>query len=271
MGNHNILIVADSGHHKTWFLSTCPKPFIYDFDKGLQTADMESTIPHATFRDLPRQFAAVNGFVPEMEKSGLYKPGEGWLAFIKHLNEKIAVILAGKDDTKTLCLDSLSFMQELAMSRVVANQVRLGQDAAQHKGSYGDQQRYIKDVLNVLTVLPINVVATAHIQRDENDLTKITEKLPLLTGKLAGFIGAFFQEVWFVEATEAKAEEKAKYAPHNMKFIIHNRAVGMDKQSKTRKNIPDGTELDWAAVAPYLEGKDKSDKSTQVLNLSGKP
>lgn len=269
MGNHNILVVGDSGHHKTFFLGTCPKPFIYDFDKGLQTAEIENRIPHATFRDLPRQFTAA-GIVhsKEMEAQGLYKPGEGWLAFIKHLNEKIAAILAKKDDTQTLCLDSLSFMQELAMSRVIANQVTKGGDPAMHQGSYGDQQRYMKDVLNVLTVLPINVVATAHIQRNENDLTKITEKLPLLTGKLAGFIGAFFQEVWFVEAKEDKDE---KYKPHYMKFIIHNRAVGMEKQSKTRKNVPDGTELDWAALSPYLEGKDKSDpKPPVVLNLGKK-
>jgi hypothetical protein len=241
MGTHNILLVGDSGMHKTFFLGGCPNPFVYDFDKGLQTDNLEDRIPHATFRDIPREWKHT----PEMEKHGLYPVGQGWMKFIKHLNDMMDKLLTGREKYETIGLDSLTFMQELAMSKILDDQ----KEPVPHQGSYGAQQKYLKTVLNALTVLPVNVVATAHIQRDTNDLTQVVEKLPLLTGKLAGLIGAFFEEVYFID-TVADATQ-----PRKMKWVVRTAPTPMNRQAKSRSDVPDGTELSWSAVVPFLEAK----------------
>lgn len=245
----NILAVADSGMHKSRFLLDCPNPFVYDFDKGL-SGGLE-VLPHATFRDISPKMS----YIPEMERSGLFPAGMGWMKFIQHLNPTVEKILRKQVNYQMLGLDSLTFMQELAMSKIL---VDTKQDQP-HQGSYGAQQKYLKEVLNALTVLPVHVYATAHIQRDTNDLTQVVEKLPLLTGKLAGLIGAFFDEVWFIDTVDDKGTAQ-KPNLRGVKWVIKTKPTPMNRQAKSRADIPDGTEFTWEAVRPYLEVKPQEEK-----------
>jgi hypothetical protein len=208
-----------------------PSIFVYDFDKGMAT-NRGKDIEYATFRDAPRGVSPRPG-------SSLTKWAEGWPAFIKHLNELGSKIDKGTGP-KVIALDSLTFMSELAMNHVLHAQ----KEPIIHIGSYGAQQQYIKTVLGELTAWPIRLVATAHIQRDTNDITQIQEKLPLLTGKLAGLISAYFDEVYFTDAT-VQADGKQNFA-----FLT--KANPSMRQAKSRWNVPDKTKMDWAELVKYL-------------------
>lgn len=133
-------------------------------------------------------------------------------------------------------------MSELAMNHVVSQQ----KGPEIHQGSYGAQQTYIKQVLGDLTAWPVRLVATAHIQRNDNDITQIQEKLPLLTGKLAGLISAYFDEVYFTESPAAGGSD----------FTFLTTANPSMRQAKSRWNVPNKIKMDWSEIRKHIPDKD---------------
>lgn len=226
-GDANILIIGDSGTKKTRFLGTIPGIYVFDFDKGM-ASNRDRSVEYDTFRDAPKESPII---LPPLTKFA-----EGWPKFIAKLNALGALIEKGQGP-KVIGLDSLTFMSELAMNHVVAQQK---EGAGIHQGSYGAQQQYIKTVLGQLTAWPIRLVATAHIQRNDNDITGVTEKLPLLTGKLAGLISAYFDEVYFTDAGIGGEP----------KFLT--KATPSMRQAKSRWNVPDKSEMTWEAISKSL-------------------
>ena len=232
----NILLIGDSGTHKTWFAGTCPKPYVFDFDGGVSILRGKD-IEYDVFRDKPKSVVgALQPPTPTETRAGFFPFAGAWPAFIRKLNDIGTLIDKGTCPYQTLYLDSLTFLSEIAMNHVVSQQ----KEPVIHIGSYGAQQQYIKSVLGQLTAWPIRVVCTAHIQRDTNDITKTTEKLPLLTGKLAGFISAFFDEVYFCEPASGPG-----------KFVVKSSSTKEMRQAKSRWGVPDDTELDFAKLLPF--------------------
>lgn len=247
VGNGNILLIGDTGTYKTGFLGDCPKPLIFDFDKNLGILRGKD-ITYETFRDLPK------GLTPTATElaSGLYPFAQGWGAFTKKLNEYGAQMdTPGKFQYLTLGLDSLTHLSEMALNRICSDTGAFFDKQpnlpAPHQGTWGAQQSYIKYVLGQTTAWPVRLVATVHIQRDKNDITGTIEKLPLLTGKLAGFVGTYFSEVWFCEADGLDPKTKLP------RFILRTAKTPSLTQARSAANIPDGTELRWSAVKKYLE------------------
>lgn len=239
-GRSNILLIGDTGTHKTRFLGSCPKPYVFDFDAGM-AINRDRSIEYDTYKDIP-----WSGFGPKREpnemekKAGFYTFGTGWNAFIKKINDIGETMSKGTCPYLTMGLDSITFMSELAMNAVLLQQDKF----VIHQGSYGAQQQYIKTVLSQLTAWPIRVVCTAHIQRDKNDITETVEKLPLVTGKLAGFLSAYFDEVYFCESeVQASGEQK---------FTVKTKATPSMRQAKSRWGVPDGTNTDFAAVEKFF-------------------
>lgn len=224
-GDSNILVIGDSGTYKTRFLGTIPEIYVFDFDKGM-ASNRDRNMEYDTFRDAPKGQKPLKG-------SGLYQFGTGWKEFIKQLNVIGSRIESGKGP-KVIGLDSLTFMSELAMNDVLVTT----NQASPHQGSYGAQQQYLKQVLGELTAWPVRLVATAHIQRDTNDITQIQEKLPLLTGKLAGLISAYFDEVYFTDTTDG--------------YRFLTKGNPSMRQAKSRWNVPDKTKMDWEEISKFL-------------------
>lgn len=234
-GNSNILLVGDSGTWKTGFFGTIAEAlgpgavYVFDFDHGMATVRGKD-IEYNSFRDAAKD---------RTPRFGLYKWATGWPEFIKKLNELGSLIDKGQGP-KVIGLDSLTFMSELAMNHVLSVQDK----PIAHQGSYGAQQQYIKQVLGELTAWPVRLVATAHIQRDTNDITQVQEKLPLLTGKLAGLISAYFDEVYFTNA-EQQADGKQK-------FTVSTSATPSMRQAKSRWQVPNNTLTDWKEISKFL-------------------
>lgn len=249
-GDANILLVGDSGSQKTRFLGTFPQGWVEvaDFDKGMASL-AGSDIEYETFKEADKGQKVR----PEERKAGVYEYATAWPAFIQWVN-KIGDRLEQKKGPKVIAFDSLSHMSMIVMNKILKD----NNWDVPNQGAYGAQQEYLKRVLNQVTAWPVRLVCTAHIQRDENLVTGISEKLPLLTGKLAGFISSFFDEVYFLEAVTiaaVPAKDGKPAIPSSSGVVIRTRATPSMRQAKSRWNVPDGTPLDWAAISKYLPEK----------------
>jgi hypothetical protein len=230
----NILLVGDSGTHKTWFLGDIPGLFVFDFDRGM-TVLRGRDIEYDIFKEAPR---GVKVSKEQTARDGLYPWAEAWAAFTLRLNQLGAEIDVGRGP-KAIALDSLTFMSDIALTKVLKDT----DQTLPHQGTWGAQQQYLMTVLNQLTAWPVQLVCTAHLQRTDNDLTGVVEKLPLLTGKLAGRISAYFDEVYFCDSTVDAAGVQ--------KFTVKTKATPVMRQAKSRWGVPDGTETSWGAVSKF--------------------
>jgi hypothetical protein len=238
-GDANILIVGDSGTWKTRFFGTFDPGTVEvaDFDKGMaSTAGMD--IEYETFKE-----PAAGQTVSEAQrKLGIYPYGEAWPAFVQWLNKIGARLDQGKGP-KVVGFDSLSFMSMIAMNKIL----RDNKWDVPNQGAYGAQQEYLKRILNQVTAWPVRLVCTAHVKRDDNLVTGTPEKLPLLTGQLAGFISAFFDEVYFTDVVrEANKPDR---------IVIRTKQTPQMKQCKSRWNVPDGTPFTWQEIKKFLPEK----------------
>lgn len=233
----SILLVGDSGTHKTFFLGTVPKIFIYDFDNSLSVIRGKN-FDYSTFRDAPQGSKLVS---PER---GIYEWGTAYPRFLEHLNKLGEQIDKGTSPYEAIALDSLTFFGDIVLNYVLKNTNHgpVTPKAPVDPGEWGSQSRLMATVMDQLTMWPVIKLVTAHIQRDNNDITQVTEKLPLTTGKFAAKVSSYFDETYFCDI---------KYEGTKLTFIAKTLPVqGM--KAKSRFGVPDNTELDWAHMGKYL-------------------
>lgn len=229
----NILLVGDSGTHKTWFLGDIPGLYIFDFDGGLSILRGRD-IRYDTFKEVPKGVKVT----AKQKEAGQYEFGEAWPAFFKKLQD-IGVEIDKGTGPSALAFDSLTFLSMIAVNNILKT---TGHDSP-HQGTWGAHHEYFKRIFSQVTAWPVRIIATSHIERKENDLTQTTEKLPLLAGKLAGLIGAFFDEVYFTDSTVDASKKQT--------FSLRTMGTPQLRQAKSRFGVPDGTEVSWAAVSKY--------------------
>lgn len=229
--NPSILIFGDSGTHKTFFLANMPGIHVFDFDKGMAIVRGQD-VEYTTFKDAPR-------FGKAMPESGIHEWGTGWPKFIDYLN-KIGVRI-DKGERIPIGVDSLTTMSKVCMNYVLKGTGHTGSPQIQH---WGAQMDLMETVMDQLTAWPVPLIVTAHVQRNTNDLTETVEMLPLLTGKFAGKVGIFFDEVYYATVKGKGAEKK---------WILQTESYGLVKQAKTRYGVTDGIETEWKNVAPFFK------------------
>lgn len=258
----SILIVGDTGTHKTFLASLFPQCYVFDFDMGMaitrgmvKSKVLAKQPEYDTFRDWDRVKSITQSVPKFLVESGVYLYGQAWPAFTKRSNEIELQIDKGTCPFKSIVYDSLTTMGFSAM----ANILTVSGHADPHIGSWGSQQDYLRKVIMNSHVWPVYKVYLAHIERKENDLTKITEKLPLVTGKLAGAIGDLMDEVWYAE-WEGEGDKR--------KYFLMTEPKPDRRQAKTRCGVPNHTEMTWQALAPYLvTGYVAPAKSPAILSL----
>lgn len=230
----SILVVGDSGTHKTHFVAGVPDIFVYDFDKGMAVARGRD-VEFQTFKDAPKGSKVYN---PDI---GIYPWGKAWPQFIKHLNDLGAEVESPESPYRAIGLDSLTTLSNICMNYVLKSDGHLGDSP--HIQHWGAQIQLMEMVMDQLSAWPVTIVMTAHVQRNTNQVTEVIEHLPLLTGKLAGKVGIYFDEVWY---TQVKGRGDKK------QFTLQTESYGLYKQAKTRHGVPDGTETEWEAVKQYF-------------------
>lgn len=235
----SILIVGDSGTHKTFFLGGCPKPFIFDFDKGLAIL-RDQEFDYATFKDAPYGSKVVN------KDKGIYEWGTAWPAFLVKLNQFGAEVEKGLCPYETLGFDSLTTLSMICMNFVLKQNGRTPTEGPRIQ-DWGAQIGLLETVMDQLTSWTAFIkVVTAHIQRDTNLITQSVEKLPLVTGKLAGKVSIYFDEVWFADV-KADNVDAAKRT-----FYLKTVSDATFRQAKSRFGVPNETPTTWAAVSKYI-------------------
>lgn len=227
-----ILVFGDGGTHKTYLASQVPGIFVFDFDKGMAVARGRD-VQYETFKDAPQ-----GGKV--WEKEGIYAWGTAWPKFIDKLNQIGERIDEGEHIP--LCLDSLTTLSNICMNYVQKGDNRKQSDVRRIQ-DWGAQIQLMEMVMDQLTAWPVPLIVTAHAQRNTNDLTETIEMLPLLTGKLAGKVGIYFDEVYYATVT-GRGEKR--------KFVLQTESYGLVKQAKSRYGVRDQTPTEWEAVAKQL-------------------
>lgn len=233
-GKPSILLVGDGGTGKTMFLGTCPDPYIFDFDKGVASLRGIQSVEYDMFKDAPR---GSKVFDPD---NGIYPWGTAWPAFIKRLNEIGEQMDSGTCKYKTLGLDSITTLSDICMNYVLKADNHQGNPQIQH---WGSQIQLLQSTMDQLTSWDIIRIVTAHIQRNTNDVTQVVEQLPLVTGKLAGKISIYFDEVYYM-AVKTDGDKR--------KYTLVTQSTGMIKSARSRFRVPDGTEALWPAIAKYV-------------------
>jgi hypothetical protein len=234
----SFLLIGDAGTGKTRFLSTCPKPFIYDFDKGAGSI-AGTGVPYKTFKD------AMPGQQPNL-KAGIFKYGDAYPRFLDHINNLGLYVEKGTLPFSMIALDSLTTLSMAMKAHIQAMKGTPGGQMSQP--DYGSQKGLMEAVLGQLVTWPVIAIATAHAQRNTNDLTGAIEKLPLLDGKLAGGISIFFDEIYFTEVIGKDADRK---------YVFKTMSDAAMKQAHTAIGVPDNTEQDWIHIQRVIDARKK--------------
>ncbi len=227
-----ILIFGDGGTHKTFTLAGVPNIFVFDFDAGMSIVRGRD-VEYQTFKDAPQSWNSY----PER---GIFPWGTAWAEFIKQLNiigEKI-----DKGEMIPIGIDSLTTLSSICMYYIQKGDARR-QSAPRRIQDWGAQIQLMEMVMDQLTAWPVPVIVTAHAQRNTNAVSEMVEILPLLTGKLAGKVGIYFDEVYYATVKGSGTEKK---------FALQTESYGLIKQAKTRYGVKDGTEASWEAVRKQL-------------------
>ena len=242
----SFLLIGDSGTHKSYFIGTCPSPiYVFDLDKGMAIHRGRSDIDYDTFKELPKDKKLdPKG---ELVKQGWYEWGRAWPAFLAKLNDLGQQIDKGTCKYKTIGIDSLTLLTDIAMSYVLRENGR----TLPEQRDWGAFLNNMSMVFSQLTGWPLVKVLTAHIKRDENQLTQVIEKLPLVPGQFSGKVSVYFDEVYFCEV---KSETDPKTKEKKVTWYLQTMPDSIAKQAKSRKyNVPNGTETNFNAVAEYMK------------------
>lgn len=241
-----IMLIGDSGTHKTYFLGSVPNIKIFDFDATMAVLRGKD-IEFWRFKDAPKGSKRVD------PSNGIYEWGTAYVHFLTQLNKVgDGIEELAKQGQIALGFDSLTSLGNIALNYVLKTH---DHDSTKpiDQGLWGFQSRLLETVVDQLTAWPVIKVMTSHIQRDTNAITGNVEKLPLTTGKFAAKVSSFFDEVYYTDVVAAPAA--AGQTAKGQKFILHTQQAGIMKHAKSPFGVPEGTEASWQAVAPYITGK----------------
>lgn len=245
----SFLLVGDGGTHKTWFIGSCPAPiYIFDTDKGMSIHAGRSDIDYDTFKELPKgQKLTDKG---RMKEDGWYEWGTAYPALLAKFNEIGRTIDAGTCKYKTLAVDSLTMLTDIAQSYILKQN---GRDTMEIR-DWGAFLSNMTVLFSSLTGWPLVKVLTAHVKRDENQLSQVVEKLPLVPGQFAGKVAVLFDEVYYTNVdTTAASKPGGTGKERSSKFWLQTCSDSVVKQAKSRKyNVPNGTETSWDAVLKHI-------------------
>lgn len=240
--NASFLLVGDSGSHKTTFIGTCPQPsFTFDFDDGFARHRGRSDMSFERFKELPKKRKLDPKGQVFTNENGWYEWGTAWPAFLKKLNEIGVLVDKGENPYKTLGVDSYTLMIDCAMNYVLKENNR---DTMEIR-DWGAFLNNMSNVTSQLVSWPMIKVFTAHVKRDENQITGAIEQLPLIPGQFAGKVSVYFDEVYFcIHKNVAAAGQPSKQAA-----VFKTQPDAVYRQAKSRRyNLPDYTLNNFQAV-----------------------
>lgn len=257
----SFLLVGDSGTHKTWFIGTCPSPiYVFDLDKGMSIHRGRADIDFDTFKELPRGEDIKKYVGGKFVGQGWYAWGTAWPAILAKLNEIGRSIDTGECKYRTIAFDSLTLLTDVAQSYILRENNRTQME----QRDWGAFLSNMSALFSQLTGWPCVKVLTAHIRRDENQLTQVVEKLPLVPGQFSGKVPVLFDEVYYTNAKPEGVGANAKLV-----WTLQTLPDSVVKQAKSRKyNLPNGTATDFGAIMKYMGHTNQTGRARQENNAS---
>jgi hypothetical protein len=181
------LALGHAGAGKTVFAGSFPTPLWINTDFGLTSVTDKDKLKYViNFEKGENIYADVMGVIRELKaKTGPFAPG-GQLA-----------------DVKTLVIDSVSKLSSFLLHEI---QLKLNQNPTKDKPGYegyGLLKHLLEDISLATASLPVNVVMTAGLTVEKNDLTGEVITLPDLDGSYRTAIAKDFDEVYLFEPQQS--------------------------------------------------------------------
>lgn len=245
-GTIKLLIYGDSGAGKTVAATSFPGPvFVHDFDgKVISAANFWRT-------KNPEQLGQIDyqsyNEINEKEKWDTVK--NRYATFFGWLVEMQTIVREKKPfPYKTVVLDSLTTYSDLLLAEIIRQTKHTlktpipGRDDIPGLQTYQVNGVHFKAQLNDFLALPCNVIVTAHLDVDKDELTGRIERKPKMSGKLATYLPIVFGEVYrqYVEGTGAGRKyvwQTQSSAEYNCRSQIPNLP---DKVDATYKSLIKG-------------------------------
>lgn len=168
----NVLIYGKSGTGKTSFACCFPKPYVFDFDKGL-LSQRGRDVEYDTYKGL----TAYQDFELKLKELEMKCPYE------------------------TLVLDSITTMQEYLMDKILL---------ANHKPmptmhEWNVMIAELKDLFSRMTKMAQHTIFIAHEELKQDEITGEIVIQPLVVGKkLPPMLPMWFDEVYRAQVTRSK-------------------------------------------------------------------
>lgn len=194
-GTFRVLVYGNAGSGKTRFASTFPKPLFIDTDKGMRSI-VENKTNDIKFIRLPENGTyqmLLNILIDVKNARGAFAPG-GALA-----------------DRQTIVIDSISSLaDEYLMREIMVGNRRDPLIENAQRDDYGRLKIALIQIGNVIKDISDtkNVVVTALVDEEKDELTGALEGKPMMTGKYRDIIGAVFDEEYYMERAEVAGAVK---------------------------------------------------------------
>lgn len=204
--NLKVLVVGPPGTSKTCFGAGFPYPLlVLDFDGKINSAaawyanDAER-LSNIEVRQMGRRLDGVDP-IDEMNKL---------------INEELVPQQkSGQMKWKSLMIDSATTFSSACLSHIVRTnpgikRVLSKQGMQPCQQDFGILKREFSRLIPGLLSLPMNIIMTAHIKTDRNDITGEIIRTPIMDGSFGQELPIYFEEVYCVSMKDGKPFAQSK-------------------------------------------------------------
>jgi hypothetical protein len=204
--NLKVLVVGPPGSGKTCFAAGFPLPIlILDFDSKANSAaawyanDVER-LKGIEVRSLGRR---LDGSDPITEVNKLIT------------EELIPQQKAGVMKYKTLVIDSATTFSQAVLNHIIKTnpgikRVASAQGVQPCMQDFGILKREFAKLIPGILTLPMNIIMTAHIKIDRNEITGEIIRMPLMDGSFGNELAVYWEEVYATSLKDGKPMAQTK-------------------------------------------------------------